>query len=222
MRWAGRVLIGCVLAIALAVAAGQRWGDPSLAPRPGEATVTLTVIDYGYHAGLFVDRAMVEAAALDAHAEKLTAVAQRFAAYSTIEFGWGDEAFYRSVPTLWDLPILLGLKAVLGLNEGTVVNVVGYERPVDDRLPPGTSVRVTVSEAGFRRMIPLIEATFAGDHSPVELGPGLYGPSLFYRATGRYSALNVCNHWTARLVNAAGRPINLTLATWSRLLVLQL
>jgi hypothetical protein len=33
----------------------------------------------------------------------LIAVAQRFAAFDWIEFGWGDAEFYRSVPTPGDL-----------------------------------------------------------------------------------------------------------------------
>ena len=44
------------------------------------------------------------------------------------------------------------------------------------------------------------------DGHPVELGVGIYGPSLFYRARGEFSILNVCNHWVARLLDAAGVP----------------
>jgi hypothetical protein len=45
------------------------------------------------------------------------------------------------------------------------------------------------------------------------LGPGLYGPSLFYRAVGHFNLLNVCNHWTARLLDVAGVPTAPVLAT---------
>src|SRR3712207_8668119 len=44
------------------------------------------------------------------------------------------------------------------------------------------------------------------DGLPVELGPGLYGPSLFFRADGAFHLLSVCNHWTARLLHEAGLP----------------
>ena len=45
------------------------------------------------------------------------------------------------------------------------------------------------------------------DGQPVAEGPGLYGPSLFYAGAGRFSYRNLCNHWAARLLNAAGVPV---------------
>ena len=46
-----------------------------------------------------------------------------------------------------------------------------------------------------------------------DLGPGLYGPSLFYPANGTFSILKVCNHWIADLLDAAGLPTTPVLAT---------
>jgi Protein of unknown function (DUF2459) len=48
---------------------------------------------------------------------------------------------------------------------------------------------------------------------PEELGPGLYGTSLFFRANGAFHLFNVCNHWIARLLDAAGVPTAPVLAT---------
>jgi hypothetical protein len=45
------------------------------------------------------------------------------------------------------------------------------------------------------------------------LGPGLYGPSLFYRSIQSFHVFNVCNHWVARLLSAAGLPTAPVLAT---------
>jgi len=45
------------------------------------------------------------------------------------------------------------------------------------------------------------------------LGQGLYGPSLFYRGVGGFHVFNVCNHWVARLLSAAGLPTAPVLAT---------
>jgi hypothetical protein len=39
-----------------------------------------------------------------------------------------------------------------------------------------------------------------------ELGPGLYGPSLFYRGVETFHVFNLCNHWVARLLSATGLP----------------
>ena len=216
--------IGLVLAVllAVAVAVGQRFGDATLAPRDGEPTVTLQIVDYGLHAALFVPREALHNAAERLGASRLIAVTDRFRAYQTLEFGWGDEAFYRSVPTISDLPVGLAITAALGLDEGTVLLVVGHGVPADAPFPGNGRAVLSLSERAFERMVPLIEATLAGAAMPEALGPGLYGPSLFYRATGHYSALNVCNHWLAHLMVAAGHSVNLTLATASTLLVWQL
>lgn len=208
--------------IALTLALGQRFGDPSLAPRQGEAVVTVQIVDYGFHAALFVPRdALLEAAAL-AGASKLVAVAKRFAAYDTLELGWGDEDFYRTVPSVADLRMGLALSAAFGFDTRTVLLVVGHMEPVDTPFPGDGRALVKLSSRAFARMIPELEATLAGGSAPEELGVGLYGPSLFYRATGHYSLLNVCNHWLARLMLAGGRSVNLTLATLSPLLVWQM
>ena len=46
-----------------------------------------------------------------------------------------------------------------------------------------------------------------------DLGRGLYGPSLFYPATGTFSVFRVCNHWIGDLLGAAGLPANPVFAT---------
>jgi hypothetical protein len=222
MRRLKRAGLWGALALLIAIAAGQRFGDPSLDPDTGEATVTLQLIDYGFHVAMFLPRDALRMAAEGEGARRLVAVTDRFAAYPTLELGWGDEGFYRTVPTIADLQVGLGLSAILGLNNDTVLQVVGWYGLVDAPYPGGARATLTISRRAFARMIPLLEGTLAGNAAPEELGPGLYGPSLFYRATGHYSLFNVCNHWTARLMVAAGRRINLTLATVSRLLIWQL
>jgi hypothetical protein len=75
---------------------------------------------------------------------------------------------------------------------------------------------LSVSEAGFDRLAAMLDRTFARtgrDGGIEELGAGLYGPSLFYRAVGTFSILRVCNHWIADLLDAAGVPTAPVLAT---------
>ncbi len=63
--------------------------------------------------------------------------------------------------------------------------------------PASEVVAVRLSEAGFRRMLRAVDATFVlAERQPQATGPGLYGPSLFYRANGAFSLLSLCNHWT--------------------------
>jgi hypothetical protein len=69
-----------------------------------------------------------------------------------------------------------------------------------------------------------IEASFVNGAAGAaeELGPGLYGPSLFYRSVGRFHIFNVCNHWLARQLSAAGVATNPVLAIWPAGLLLDL
>ena len=65
-------------------------------------------------------------------------------------------------------------------------------------------------------MLDAIEASSAKvrtERPPEPLGPGLYGPSLFYRGVEAFHVFNVCNHWVARLLSAAGLPTAPVLAT---------
>ena len=65
-------------------------------------------------------------------------------------------------------------------------------------------------------MLDALEASFdkgEGGAAPEPLGPGLYGPSLFYRGIEAFHIFNVCNHWVARLLSAAGVPTAPVLAT---------
>ena len=62
--------------------------------------------------------------------------------------------------------------------------------------------RPSLGENGFERLAGALDATFArGREGTIEeIGPGLYGPSLFYRAVGTFNLLRVCNHWIADLL----------------------
>jgi hypothetical protein len=73
-----------------------------------------------------------------------------------------------------------------------------------------------LSESGFLKLLERLDETFARAEAsdlPVELGPGLYGASLFFRANGAFHLFRVCNHWVADLLNAAGLPATPVLAT---------
>jgi len=94
--------------------------------------------------------------------------------------------------------------------------VVGVKDDPRARFANSDLVRVDISGAGFARLTDMLEATFArskGSFVPEELGPGLYGTSLFFRANGAFHLFNVCNHWIANLLDAAGVPSAPVLAT---------
>jgi uncharacterized protein (TIGR02117 family) len=219
-RWLRRLGIGVFVAAILlltAAALTKRPGDPELYPPPaGAPAVEVFVVSHGYHAGIVVPRAQAAEVAGANRDARVAAVTTRFAAYPWLEVGWGDEGFYTSVPTIGSLTIPLALRALFRPGNPSVVHVVGLAQPPRATFANADIVRLHLSEAGFARLLDRLDATFAereegGLGDP--MGPGLYGPSLFYRGVGAFHLFNVCNHWIANLLDAAGVPTTPLLAT---------
>ncbi|WP_164107592.1 DUF2459 domain-containing protein, partial [Serratia marcescens] len=86
--------------------------------------------------------------------------------------------------------------------------VVGLERPAPQVFRRADILGVRLSDAGLDRLARYFDAAIAPDVEgrPREIGQGLYGPSLFYAATGTFSVLQVCNHWAGRALAEAGLP----------------
>lgn len=184
-----------------------RPGDPKLFPAGGEG-IDIVLVSNGYHAGLALPRQALADLAGESGLAALMAVTTRFQHYSWLEIGWGDDAFYRSTPTTDSIPWGLAFQALAGLGDGTVLHVVGFQDTPERTFALSETVRIRLSPEGFARLAAAIDRSFAsGDHrQPIVLGQGLYGPSLFFKATGRFHLLRVCNHWVADLLDAAGVP----------------
>jgi uncharacterized protein (TIGR02117 family) len=219
-RWGRRLLIA-VAAIAAVFAAATlvtlRSGDRALYPAPpSEPTVRVFVVSHGYHAGIVLPRATVTDVASPRGYGALMAVATRFAAFPFVEIGWGDEEFYRSVPTIASVTVPMAVRALFLPGNRSVLHVVGLTYPPRVAFPLADILALDLSPNGFERMLGRIDATFAaanaGDPAD-DAGPGLYGPSRFYRARGTFNILHVCNHWLADLLDAAGVPTAPVLAT---------
>src|SRR5262245_27697392 len=106
-RWAKGLAIGFgVLALfATWKIVGAAWitarpADPMLWPARDGRIVDVYVISNGYHAGLALPREKLAEFAGARGYPALSAVAQRFAAFDWIEFGWGEREFYQAVPTI--------------------------------------------------------------------------------------------------------------------------
>ena len=216
-RWFAAGVLA-VLACLATLLLGTRWGDATLYPAVPGDTVSVLYVSNGFHAGLLVPVPEARSSAAASGARAVAVVAERFGAYDWVELGWGDEGFYREVPTVDDLNWRLGLKALAGLGSGSVLHVVGIVGDPRRIYGRGDLFALTLSREGFARMLRRLDGSFSRDPdgAPVELGPGLYGPSLFYRAEGRFFFGNVCNHWVARLLDAAGVPVSPLLATLPR------
>ena len=225
-RTAGWGLAGVVVLLIAATIFTARRGDPALwPPAPGAATVEVQLVSHGYHAGIGLPRAAVAAMAGREGYGALIAVTQRFAAYPWIETGWGDEGFYRSVPDAASLTIPLALRALFRPGNASVMHVVGLSDRPPQIFRSSDVVSIQLTDEGFNRLLERLDAGFTRTltgSQPEELGAGLYGPSLFYRATDTFHIFNVCNHWVARLLSASGVPTAPVLAILPQGLMLDL
>jgi uncharacterized protein (TIGR02117 family) len=217
---ARRIGVGLAIAALLFAAltiATARWGDSSLwPPAPGAPITEAFIVSHGYHAGIAVPRAALAEQASRRGLSALGYVATRFADFDWLEIGWGDEGFYRYVPTAESLTVALALRALFRPGNPSVLHVVGVKNDPRAMFANSEVVRVGLSDAGFARVADMLDSTFArrnGSLMPEELGPGVYGTSLFFRANGAFHLFNVCNHWIARVLAAAGIPTAPVLAT---------
>ncbi|MGO4704195.1 DUF2459 domain-containing protein [Microvirga sp. 2MCAF38] len=199
---------GCIallLAFVAVVIVTARPSDPKLFPA-GEDGLDIALISNGYHAGLAIPLPAMASVAGNDGLAALIPVVTRFQHYDWIEIGWGDADFYRATPSAASMQWQLALKALSGPGSGSVLHVVGIEdRP--ERFFDNVT-RIRISKSGLARLLSRANSTFAlgPDRQPEALGPGLYGPSLFYRAIGDFNLFRVCNHWVADLLDAAGIP----------------
>ena len=225
MRRVGVALAIMALLLVIAVAATARWGDRHLwPPPPGAVTTEVVIVSHGYHAGIVVPRRSLAEQGDRRGLTALAYVAHRFAPFDLIEIGWGDETFYREVPTAAAPTLVQALRALLRPGNASVLHVVGVTGDPRGLFANSDLVPVALGTVGFERMADYLDATFAraANGLPEELGPGIYGTSLFFRANGAFHLFNVCNHWVAGLLDAAGVPTAPVLATLPRGLLLDL
>ncbi len=214
-RFGFGLLIVAALIVAAAVATA-RWGDASLwPPAAGAPTTEIFIVSHGYHAGIVLPRRALAEAASRRDLTALGEISTRFAAFDQLEIGWGDEGFYREVPTAASLTVALAVRALFRPGNPSVLHVVGLNNDPRAAFARSDVMRIELGEASFARLTDKLDTTFARDAAgrPEELGPGLYGPSLFFRANGTFHIFNVCNHWLADLLDAAGVPTAPVLAT---------
>ena len=165
-------------------------------PMTAPANVKVHIIGNGWHAGLLVPAAAINA--------RLPTLKQRFPAATHYEIGWGDVGFYRAKTVTAGL----AMQAMFA-SQGSVMHVVGVA-DVPRFLKGSDSASLCVDDAAYQRMASLMADSFArsAQGQPEDAGPGIYGDSQFYIANGRYSALHTCNRWTASVLEAAGISIS--------------
>jgi uncharacterized protein (TIGR02117 family) len=212
-RFARRVLLAAAAVVVAFMAAAlvtARPGDPNLyPPAAGTGTVEIFVVNHGYHTGIVLPRAATSDIGERRSLAALIAITSRFATFAFLEIGWGDEGFYRAAPTISAVTVPMALRALFRPGNPSVLHVVGLNESPAVVFGNSELVPIRLSMDGFARMMAMLDASFARSERGEllgDLGPGLYGPSLFFRAVGAFHVFNVCNHWVARLLDAAGVP----------------
>jgi uncharacterized protein (TIGR02117 family) len=167
-------------------------------PREGERAVDVFVVNNHWHMGFVLSYAQLS--------PRLQRLMQSFHDKQWVEIGWGDAAFYPAPRATSGLAM-----QAMFFSRGSVLHVMGFDQQPIHRYHEYQVelYRIRVSEAGDARLMDFLANTFAttdtGDS--IELGPGLYGFSRFYRARGRYSLFHTCNNWLADGLRATGFPI---------------
>lgn len=185
------------------LAVGTLWALPGCRstplPAPREAprdSVTILVIASGWHTEI--------ALPMPALSDPLKTVTHEFPGAQHLSFGWGERNYYMArAPTFSD--------AVSALFPGPAVLLVSplYDSPRDSKANRQV-FEVGLSTAGRDRLANHLWAAFemSSDGIPRRLAAGPAPGSVFYAATGTYSATYTCNTWIAECLNVGGAPVS--------------
>src|SRR5437016_3431515 len=105
-------LLALLWILGVATVLTTRYGDPMLWPARDARIVEVYVVSNGYHTGIALPRERLAEFASGRGYPALIAVTQRFNQFPWLEIGWGDEEFYRKVPTVGDLSLPVALRAL--------------------------------------------------------------------------------------------------------------
>src|SRR5262245_44033031 len=113
-KWFGWILLADLLVFVAYVALTLRPADPTLWPPGANVLKTeIHVVSHGYHSSIVIQRAAArERASLQSN-HAVFALARYFERYEWLEIGWGDEGFYRLVPTIASVTASEATRALL-------------------------------------------------------------------------------------------------------------
>lgn len=156
------------------------------------------VVSHGWHAGIALEPRFA--------LRELGFPARVDSAARRVEVGWGDADYYRSPDPGLGLTLRAGLWPT-----ASVVHVVALRASAEERFPGRPIVRFTLDASAQAELEAAIAGAFGRtDGAPIPRGDGLYRRSAFFAARGSYHLFNNCNHWTARMLRAAGIPVDPT------------
>ncbi len=191
-----RVLVRACLAVTVPTLVGCGTKPSPTYREPSGDGVILYLIAAGWHTGIALPAPAMQG--------PLRTLAPDFPGSQYVSFGWGERNYYMArAPTFGD--------ALSALLPGPAVLLVTplYSPPQVSRA--GAQVfEVGLSEAGADRLSTYLWAAIekSADGTPRRLAAGPDPGSVFYVATGTYSATYTCNTWTAESLRVAGIPVS--------------
>ena len=175
-------------------------------PRPDEPTVSVYLIDNGYHTDIALPGELLM------RTQGATArAAHRIAPRSWVLAGWGDARFYVETGP-WRDRAADGLRALFKPGNPSVVRLTGIAQQ-PELIYGDAAVEVKMSRASFALLVARIDRSFAP--GPQLANAPRRAERLFFRSIESFSILHLCNHWTAEVLNAGGIGVTPMLATFT-------
>ena len=155
------------------------------------------VVNHGWHTGFVLPASDIQ--------KVIPELKNRFGYAPYIEFGWGDNEFYRSE----EITSGITLKAIF-LPTDSVVHAVAVTRNADKYFKHSEVEKFCLKDPEFKSLVKFISRSFYRDESGniLKLNHGIYGDSQFYKAKGDFHIFNTCNKWTAKGLESAGMKIS--------------
>ena len=191
-----------------------RPGNPALYPvRPGQPSVTLYLVNNGYHTNLAIPRERLAGRA-GPSAEALKLLPPE----PWVMAGYGDAVFYKERGAGLKR-FGSALRAMFAPNNPSLINLETLEGPPPRLFAARHIAPVTLSEPGFEKLLEELDESFRLENGRVvDAGPGIERPaeSRFFEASLSFSIKRICNHWIGNLLGEAGVPIRPVAATHPR------
>ena len=197
MRFADvRALLACIAVISVLIGCARQEPNRIAIAEPPPGVHSIFIIGHRYHTGLAVRARDVPVAAWPARSD--------FPGADYLEVGWGEREYYPSDdPGMW-----LALRALFTPSRSTI-NVIAITAPLARARPDSEIVELHVSRAGFARMVEFVRETHEldADGRAIAVSAGARQPGRFYASPRTFHALENCNVWVARALEAAGVPV---------------
>ena len=168
---------------------------PPFAQADSQLTPML-VFSHGHHTGIALPAQAMQ--------DELPALSQSLPG-RWLEFGWGDEGFYRTEK----ISIPLAIRA-LAYPTPSVMHVHTTNQPLHITYAYAPARLYLLDESQRIALSSYISSHFQrdADGQIIDLGPGRYGMSRFYRARDRFYYPRTCNSWTAKGLRAIGHEVH--------------